>query len=192
MEQGSPQFAQYPSLRDRVVLVTGGATGIGESLVAHFARQGSRVAFLDIQDEPATELAARLAAEGCPQPEYLHCDLTDVAELKCAVEHGAFNLGNHPDVLVNNAANDQRHSIGGSHSRILRRIDSCESALAVLHDSKRFAGHAQCSARVHNQHEFHFLDDPDHWRNALHSGEGCDHWIGPERWRMKRGQTESE
>ena len=111
MEQGSPQFAQYPSLRDRVVLVTGGATGIGESIVTHFARQGSRVAFLDIQDEPATELAARLAAEGCPQPEYLHCDLTDVAELKCAVDLVLSTWGTI-DVLVNNAANDQRHSIG--------------------------------------------------------------------------------
>jgi NAD(P)-dependent dehydrogenase (short-subunit alcohol dehydrogenase family) len=58
MEESTEQFARYPSLKDRVVVVTGGATGIGESIVTHFARQGSRVAFLDVQDEPAEQLAA--------------------------------------------------------------------------------------------------------------------------------------
>ena len=46
-------YAIYPSLRGRSVLVTGGATGIGASIVEHFARQGSRVAFFDVQDEAA-------------------------------------------------------------------------------------------------------------------------------------------
>jgi NAD(P)-dependent dehydrogenase (short-subunit alcohol dehydrogenase family) len=110
MQKGTEQFARYPSLRDRVVLVTGGATGIGESIVTHFARQGSRVAFLDVQDQPATQLITNLAAEGCPQPEYLRCDLTDVAELKRAVELVLSTWGT-VDVLVNNAANDQRHGI---------------------------------------------------------------------------------
>ena len=110
MEQATNRFAHYPSLRNRVILVTGGATGIGESIVTHFARQGSRVAFLDIQDVPATQLAAKLAAEGCPSPEYLHCDLSDVAALKSSVEMVLAKCG-AVDVLVNNAANDQRHAI---------------------------------------------------------------------------------
>jgi NAD(P)-dependent dehydrogenase (short-subunit alcohol dehydrogenase family) len=92
------------------VLVTGGATGIGESLVAHFARQGSRVAFFDVQDEAAHRLVADLTAEGCPAPLYIHCDLTDVAALKEAVETIIATFGTI-DVLVNNAANDQRHTI---------------------------------------------------------------------------------
>ena len=50
MEDGNSKFARYPSLEGRVVLITGGATGIGESMVTHFARQGARVAFFDIQD----------------------------------------------------------------------------------------------------------------------------------------------
>jgi NAD(P)-dependent dehydrogenase (short-subunit alcohol dehydrogenase family) len=108
MQEGSFQFASYPSLRDRAVLVTGGATGIGESIVSNFARQGSRVAFLDIQDEPARRLVADLAAEGCPVPLYVHCDLTDVAALKSCVAEVIAALGTI-DVLVNNAANDQRH-----------------------------------------------------------------------------------
>ena len=60
MQLGDRRFAKYPSLQERVVLVTGGATGIGESIVTHFARQGARVAFFDIQDAPAT--SARRAA----------------------------------------------------------------------------------------------------------------------------------
>jgi NAD(P)-dependent dehydrogenase (short-subunit alcohol dehydrogenase family) len=102
------QFASYPSLRDRAVLITGGATGIGESLVAHFARQGARVAFLDIQDVAAQQLVAVLREEGCPAPIYRHCDLTDIPALRTAVAELVAELGTI-DVLVNNAANDQRH-----------------------------------------------------------------------------------
>ena len=40
--------ARYPSLRDKVVFITGGASGIGRSIVEHFHDQGSRVAFIDI------------------------------------------------------------------------------------------------------------------------------------------------
>jgi NAD(P)-dependent dehydrogenase (short-subunit alcohol dehydrogenase family) len=103
-------FARYPSLSGRAVLVTGGATGIGESLVRHFARQGSRVAFLDIQHEPAHVLVQSLADEGCAVPLFIRCDLTNVAALQTAVEHVVSEFGGL-DVLVNNAANDQRHSI---------------------------------------------------------------------------------
>jgi NAD(P)-dependent dehydrogenase (short-subunit alcohol dehydrogenase family) len=102
------QFARYPSLKDRVVLVTGGATGIGESIVRHFARQGSRVIFFDVQDSPAGDLAANLAGEACPAPEYAHCDLADIAALRAAVQQVLAKHGT-VDVLVNNAANDQRH-----------------------------------------------------------------------------------
>ena len=110
MQDTTPQYASYPSLSNRVVIVTGGATGIGESVVTHFARNGSRVAFLDIQDAPAQALSASLAAEGCPAPLYIHCDLTDLDALKAAVEQVVSTYGTI-DVLVNNAANDQRHSI---------------------------------------------------------------------------------
>ena len=103
-------FAVYPSLRGRAILITGGATGIGASLVEHFALQGSRVAYLDVQDEAGDALAERLAAGGCPSPLYLHCDLTDVAALRTAVVRVVDEFG-AIDVLVNNAGNDQRHSI---------------------------------------------------------------------------------
>jgi len=38
----------YPDLRDKVVLITGGGSGIGEALVTAFLEQASRVVFLDI------------------------------------------------------------------------------------------------------------------------------------------------
>jgi D-xylose 1-dehydrogenase len=110
MKNGNPQFATYPTLQDRVVLTTGGATGIGASIVTHFARQGSRVAFLDIQDEPAHRLIATLKEEKCHAPIYIHCDLTNVTALKQSVDEVVAKLG-IIDVLVNNAANDQRHNL---------------------------------------------------------------------------------
>jgi NAD(P)-dependent dehydrogenase (short-subunit alcohol dehydrogenase family) len=110
MQDGNQGFARYPSLQGRVALITGGATGIGEAIVAQFARQGARVAFFDVQDAPARLLVETLTAERLPAPLYLHCDLTDVGALKRSVEEVIEALGT-VDVLVNNAANDQRHTI---------------------------------------------------------------------------------
>jgi NAD(P)-dependent dehydrogenase (short-subunit alcohol dehydrogenase family) len=110
MQEKESRFGRYPSLMGRRILVTGGATGIGEAIVAGFARQGARVAFLDVQDGPAQALAEKLAAEGCPKPLYKHCDLADLARLKAAIEEIAGELG-AIDVLVNNAGNDVRHRI---------------------------------------------------------------------------------
>jgi NAD(P)-dependent dehydrogenase (short-subunit alcohol dehydrogenase family) len=101
-------FAVYPSLRDRVVLVTGGASGIGAEEVTQFARQGAKVAFLDIADDAATRLIEALQREGLSTPLYLPCDLRDIAALQTAIAEIGRRLG-PITVLVNNAANDQRH-----------------------------------------------------------------------------------
>lgn len=102
-------FAVYPSLRDRAVVITGGATGIGEAMVEAFALQDARVCFLDVQDDAAGELARRLG-ERRHAPRYHHCDLADIAALRSAIAAITEDLGT-VDVLVNNAANDVRHSI---------------------------------------------------------------------------------
>jgi NAD(P)-dependent dehydrogenase (short-subunit alcohol dehydrogenase family) len=101
-------FATYPSLRDRVVLVTGGASGIGAEHVTQFARQGAKVAFLDIADAAAAALIDTLRQDGLPAPLYLPCDLRDIPALQAAVSAVGRQLG-PITVLVNNAANDQRH-----------------------------------------------------------------------------------
>ena len=110
MNHGEYQYARYPSLEDRVVLITGGATGIGEALVREFAKQGAIVAFLDIQDEAAKSLIEALRTESKHAPVFEHCDLADLQDLRSVVEGIVDNYGTI-DVLVNNAANDQRHTI---------------------------------------------------------------------------------
>lgn len=110
MTQPDPQYAIYPSLKGRRVLITGGATGIGEAFVTRFAEQGAKVAFLDIQDEAAKQLALRLAAAGYPEPSYLHCNITDLDQV-CSVVALATEWMGGLDVLINNAGNDQRHTL---------------------------------------------------------------------------------
>ncbi len=101
-------FARYPSLKDRVVFISGGASGIGAEHVRQFAAQGARVAFVDIADDAAEALVAAIGATGHPPPFYQHCDLTDIPALQRAIAAAAQQLG-PITVLVNNAANDQRH-----------------------------------------------------------------------------------
>jgi NAD(P)-dependent dehydrogenase (short-subunit alcohol dehydrogenase family) len=104
----SGEFAIYPSLRDRVVFISGGASGIGAEEVTQFARQGAHVAFVDIADDAAAALIDGLRGQGLPAPHYQHCDLRDVAALQAAIAAVGRQVG-PVTVLVNNAANDQRH-----------------------------------------------------------------------------------
>ena len=104
----SGDFATYPSLRDRVVFVTGGASGIGAEEVTQFTAQGAKVAFVDIADDAAAALIDALKSAGHQAPFYQHCDLKDIAALQSAIAEVGRRLG-PITVLVNNAANDQRH-----------------------------------------------------------------------------------
>jgi len=108
-----PALASYPSLIDRTVLITGGATGIGASLVEHFIGQGARVGFIDIDVQAGNSLAARLAAGARSAPLFVDADLTDIAATLAAVDSVRRRLG-PITVLMNNAANDQRHSIAAT------------------------------------------------------------------------------
>lgn len=107
----SAQYASYPSLRDRAVLITGGGSGIGASMVEHFAAQGAQVAFLDVAEEPSRALAARLAECSLHAPLFVPCDLTDIAALREAIAQVEGELG-PLGVLVNNASSDDRHHFG--------------------------------------------------------------------------------
>lgn len=106
----SSQFATYPSLTDRVVLISGGASGIGADMVRAFASNGARVGFLDVQDAPAERLVFELDGDVRHAPLYLRCDVTDIDALQAAIDGVRARLG-PVAVLVNNAANDQRHAI---------------------------------------------------------------------------------
>ncbi len=100
--------AIYPSLKGRTVLVTGGGSGIGESIVRHFVAQGSKVGFLDIAVEPSEKLVAELSQTG--EVHFEPCDLRDIAALRQAIANIRAKFG-PITVLVNNAAHDQRHKI---------------------------------------------------------------------------------
>ena len=98
--------AIYPSLREQRVLITGGATGIGATLVERFAAQGARVGFIDIAAEAGHALAAKL-----PGSAFVAADLTDIAQLRGAIATLREQLGGPFKVLLNNAANDKRHAL---------------------------------------------------------------------------------
>lgn len=102
--------AIYPSLRGQVVMVSGGASGIGAEMVAQFARQGAQAAFVDIDDTSAEALVAALSAEGHAAPFYQHCDIRDIASLRLAISTVIARFG-PINTLVNNAASDDPHTI---------------------------------------------------------------------------------
>lgn len=101
--------AVFPDLEDTGVLITGGASGIGAALVAGFAAQKAKVAFLDI-DRPAGESLAESMSGAKHRPLFLHADLTDLEATRRAVET-AGRAFDGIKVLVNNAAWDDRRDI---------------------------------------------------------------------------------
>ena len=103
------EYASYPSLVDRTVFVTGGADGIGAATVENFARQGSKVAFVDMNAEYAAATIERCVDAGARHtPRFYELDLRDIPALQDACARAIDDLGGIT-VLVNNAANDDRH-----------------------------------------------------------------------------------
>jgi NAD(P)-dependent dehydrogenase (short-subunit alcohol dehydrogenase family) len=98
---------RYAGLADRVVLITGGASGIGAAFVRAFAAQQARVAFLDIDTAAGEALAREVTGVTGSTPLFVPCDLLDIDALQRAMAQVRASLGDAA-VLVNNAANDQR------------------------------------------------------------------------------------
>jgi NAD(P)-dependent dehydrogenase (short-subunit alcohol dehydrogenase family) len=102
VHENQDQRAVYPSLRGKRVLITGGGSGIGAGLVEGFTRQGADVVFFDIAVEDSEAVAQQTGAA------FRHVDLTNVAALQQAIR-AEIEAGGAFDVLINNAANDDRH-----------------------------------------------------------------------------------
>jgi len=98
--------AIYPSLAGKRVVITGGGSGIGAGIVKSFAAQGAEVIFIDVAADESRGLERSLSASPIP-PVFRLCDLTDLD----AVAETFSDIGT-VDVLVNNAANDDRHGLG--------------------------------------------------------------------------------
>jgi NAD(P)-dependent dehydrogenase (short-subunit alcohol dehydrogenase family) len=102
--------ASYPTLKDKVVFVTGGGSGIGESIVEHFCAQGAQVTFADVQEDVSQALVTRIGERGHREPRFIACDLKQIDGLRQAIECAGREDG-PVKVLVNNAGNDDRHRI---------------------------------------------------------------------------------
>lgn len=97
------EFATYPSLKDRVVFITGGASGIGATFVQAFHAQGAKVAFVDLNQTAGDALMAKLGANAW----FRTCDVTDAGALQGAIAAAGQAVG-PVTVLINNVANDTR------------------------------------------------------------------------------------
>lgn len=98
--------AIYPDLAGKSVIVTGGGSGIGAAIVRAFARQGSRVGFIDIAVKPSRALVAELGGSAV---HFIEADIRNIEALQAAIA-AITNLHGAADVLINNAANDERHA----------------------------------------------------------------------------------
>ncbi len=121
--------AQYRSLVGRSVVVTGGASGIGEEMVRAFVAQGARVSFIDIAKDAGEALASATGTS------FYACDVTDIPALRKALARIENDRGS-VDVLVNNAGKDDRHDMGDVEPDYWRR------ALALNLDHQFFATQA--------------------------------------------------
>jgi len=101
--------AIYPSLQGKRVIVSGGASGIGEGIVEAFVRQGAAVAFVDVLEDEGQALVKRFA-DAAVAPVFVHCDIRNCADYGAKVGRIIERLGGC-DILINNAASDDRHTL---------------------------------------------------------------------------------
>jgi NAD(P)-dependent dehydrogenase (short-subunit alcohol dehydrogenase family) len=79
-------------LKDKVILITGGTSGIGLACTEHFARHGAKVVTMSIQAEEGKALAKRLAGEGL-QCVFHFGDVSKEPEVKAAVDLAVAKFG---------------------------------------------------------------------------------------------------
>lgn len=89
-------------LKNKVAIVTGGASGIGEATCKLFAQEGAQVIVADIQPEKGEAVAAQIVKDG-GSAEFLRCDMGVMTDIKAMFDHVAARYG-RLDTLVNNAA----------------------------------------------------------------------------------------
>lgn len=138
-------YARYPSLTNKSIYITGGATGIGAVMVEEFTRQGAQVTFIDIAEEAAIALCDRIESQFGRKPYFESLDVTDIEKLQDSVRRCAADTRGL-DVLINNVANDQRHSPLDIDQKAWREclavnLDAtffaCQAAIPFMQDRKK-------------------------------------------------------
>ncbi|KAJ7538112.1 hypothetical protein O6H91_11G034700 [Diphasiastrum complanatum] len=89
----------YKRLKDKVCIITGAASGLGEATAHLFASHGASLVLADVQDELGREVAAKIGAQAI----YVHCDVSIEADVAAMLDTCIRHFG-RLDVLYNNAA----------------------------------------------------------------------------------------
>jgi len=113
-------MAAAREMRNRAVVVTGAAGGLGSALADRYAALGARLALLDLDAARGEALAQRLRAGGA-QAWALACDLADEAACSAAIADAQRTLGGI-DLLVNNAGISARLLLADATPAIARRV----------------------------------------------------------------------
>ena len=101
---------QYFDLKDKRALVSGGASGIGASIVEHLCEQGVEVYFFDIDKKEAQKLISKIKKKKQKIPTFQFCNIKNIKKYKTLIQ-GIIKKKGPIDILVNNASNDQRHTL---------------------------------------------------------------------------------
>ena len=102
--------AEYFDLKGKRALVSGGASGIGSSIVEHLCEQGVEVYFFDIDKKEAQKTIYRIKKKKFKIPTFIECNIKKIQKYKKSILNIIKKKG-QIDILVNNASNDQRHSL---------------------------------------------------------------------------------
>jgi NAD(P)-dependent dehydrogenase (short-subunit alcohol dehydrogenase family) len=136
--------ATYPSLKNKVILITGGASGIGAVMVEAFCAQQAQVIFIDILDTEARHLCDRVEEKTGLRPIYQYLDATDIDNLQSFIKSIPEKYQNL-DILINNVANDTRHSPLEIDQQAWRdclavNLDStffaCQTAISIMRENR--------------------------------------------------------
>lgn len=130
----------YAGLKDAAVIVTGGGGGIGAAFVEAFARQGAKVAFVDI-DSGASAALVETLSNAAYRPIYRIFDLKQAEAVPTLIGDLVAELGGL-SVLINNAGYDERHAIEDVTPKLWRDL------LAVNLDHHFFCTQAAVPALV--------------------------------------------
>ena len=101
---------KYFDLKGKHALVSDGASGIGSSIVEHLCEQGVEVYFFDIDKKEAQKTIYRIKKKKFRIPTFIKCNIKKIQKYKTSILDIIKKKG-PIDILVNNASNDQRHSL---------------------------------------------------------------------------------